>query len=77
MACTLRRNEEFEPLPPAPGLGRMARLQALVCGNVWGNRDDICLIYWKPENGGRWVAWVDSAAPPKVDPLPEAGVTVP
>jgi hypothetical protein len=74
MACTLRKPELFEPLPPRAGAGRIQRLQDLVCTGPWSNRDDLVLLYWQPAGGGRWVAWVDS--PPKVDPLPEANVSI-
>ena len=76
MACQLRTPEETDPLPHAPGATRIEKLKDLICGGPWGNRDDICLIYWRPKGeGGEWVAWVDEPNP-KVDPLPEAHVNI-
>jgi hypothetical protein len=44
-ARTLRTPEEFEPFPPAVGRSRIQRPQDTICGGIWGNRNDICLIY--------------------------------
>ena len=41
---------------------RMERLQKLICGGSWNNKNKINLIYWHPDAtaGWRhWVAWVD------------------
>lgn len=74
--ATLRTPDEIDPLPPDNTRDRIQKLQDLVCGGPWGNRDDLCLLYWKPNvNGGEWVAWSNST--PNVDPLPAAGVSVP
>jgi hypothetical protein len=48
---------------------RSKRLRDLVSGGQWVGNDKIALIYWSPENGGRWVMWEDP------DPLKEAGIT--
>jgi hypothetical protein len=46
------------------------RLRDLVSGGNWTDNDDIVLIYWSPEDKGRWVMWKDP------DPLKEANITV-
>ena len=78
MPCQLRPADL--PYPPThdPSRTRMENLRDLVCGGPWGADDTICMFYWKPapDGGGKWVAWRDTP-PPKVDPLTEAGVTVP
>jgi len=66
MACELRAVDEVDPTLPNDD-SRMEKLQNLVCGGGWGNRDDLCLIHWK---GNKWVAWKDT------NPLPEASVSV-
>jgi hypothetical protein len=82
MPCTLRKPELDELstgilLPPIPS--RIQRLKNLICGGPWSARDDIVTLYWKPDpgapNGAQWVAWIDTPAP-KVDPLPEASVSI-
>jgi len=78
MACTLRKYDRSDPLPPNAARTRIQKLQDLICGGPWGNLDDVCLIYWKPDNagpGGQWVYWEDNP-PPRNDPLPPAGVTI-
>jgi len=74
MPCQLRKPDETDPMPPNPAKTRMGKLQDLVCGGPWNGRDDICLIYWKPDVS-KWVAWVDQP-PPMFDPLPQAEVSV-
>jgi hypothetical protein len=70
----LRTPDLKEAPPPSPQPSRLQRLKDLICYGAWAGQDDLVLIYWnKQEN--RWVAWVDGPTP-KVDPLPEAGVTV-
>jgi hypothetical protein len=81
MPSTLRKSELDEisagtlqqPIP-----SRMQRLRNLLSGGPWSPKS-IVMLYWKPDpqapGGGQWVAWEDSTAP-KVDPLPEAGVTI-
>lgn len=78
MPCQLRSADLIDPLPSKPVRTRMERLQNLICTGPWNTDDTICLIYWKPapNGGGKWVAWQDNP-PPNVDPLPQAGVTVP
>ncbi len=81
MPSTLRTpelDERKEGTVTAPTNSRMLRLKKLICGGPWAARDDIVLIYWRPDSnyhdGGYWVAWIDKA--PKVDPLPEAQVNI-
>ena len=83
MPCQLRKPDLPNPHGPSSKT-RMQKLQQLICGGPWNARDNICLLYWRPKLGddgkprpdgaGEWVAWVDS--PPKVDPLPDTGVTI-
>jgi hypothetical protein len=82
MPCNLRHyelDEITEGTLVAPVPTRMQRLKNLVCGGPWGGNDAVVLVYWKTDssapNGGLWVAWVDKPAP-KVDPLPEAAVSI-
>lgn len=76
MPCTIRHfeDDELQHRSPNAGTPRMERLQKLICGGSWNNKNKINLIYWHPDaaapDGGHWVAWVDP------DPLPGAGVTV-
>ena len=58
-----RAPDLLEPLPPIPGQSRSERIQTLICAGVWSGNDNIVLIYWSSQNGGRWVAWTG------VDPL--------
>ena len=69
MSCQLRTPDEIDPLPTDSTASRMDKLRSLVCGGPFGNRDDLCLFYWKDD---AWVAWSDSVQ----DPLPEANVTI-
>jgi len=76
MPCQIRTEDETDPLPPNPARTRIQKLQDLVCGGPWSNRNDICLLYWKPKaGGGEWVAWSDSP-PPRTDPLPQGAVSI-
>ncbi len=82
MPCTIRHYEldeisEGTLVVPIPT--RMQRLKNLICGGPWDGNNAIVLIYWKTDagtpGGGLWVAWVDKPSP-KVDPLPEASVSI-
>ncbi len=49
---------------------RARRLRALVSGGNWTGNDNIALIYWSPEDGGRWIMWENP------DPLKLGKVTI-
>lgn len=47
---------------PAPG-SRSERLRNLIQGGGdWYGNDNISLVYWSQELGGRWVMWEDPDA---------------
>ena len=66
--ANIRRPDNKEGLPPESDT-RSGRLRDLVSGGEFAG-NNIVLIYWSPEDGGRWVMWEGP------DPLQEGNVTV-
>ncbi len=63
----LRKPDSIENNPHLSG--RYDRLRAAVTGQ-WAGIDQIRLLYWSEENGGKWVMWVDP------DPIHEAQISI-
>lgn len=64
----MRRPDLLEP-NPNPAKSRWRRLHDFVTGTLAGD-DRVCLVYWSPQDGGRWVAWLDP------DPIGQANVEI-
>ena len=66
--ANIRKPDDKEGSPKSDT--RSGRLRDLVCDGKWYRNDKIVLIYWSPEDGGRWVMWENP------DPLTQGNVTV-
>ncbi|MCF8050030.1 MAG: hypothetical protein K9L59_02250 [Desulfobacterales bacterium] len=63
----LRKPDSKEGHPVSSS--RYDRLRDAVSGQ-WAGMEQIRLIYWSEEDGGRWVIWLNP------DPIDEAGVSI-